>query len=229
MWGAIAGGLIGAAGSIWASERANKAQKQMANDQMRFQESMSNTAHQREMADLKAAGLNPILAANSGASTPSGAMGSSTTPDIPDFGNLINSAKAQKTAKEAQVQQARAIESTIGVNETQKDVNKAMETKALSDAMNSQQSAKRQEMETRLLSTQFGEAEARAKFIRENPWVIQAGEYSKLLGQSLGSFTSGLNIWNLLKPNKGSTEESTIFNPNTGEIYKERKTYRKGN
>ena len=44
MWGAIAGGLIGAAGSIWASERANKAQKQMANDQMRFQESMSNTA-----------------------------------------------------------------------------------------------------------------------------------------------------------------------------------------
>lgn len=76
-------------GNIGGAAYSAKQSQKMAREQMAFQERMSSTAHQREVEDLRKAGLNPILSANAGASSPGGSMG--TMPDLSDLGTKVTS------------------------------------------------------------------------------------------------------------------------------------------
>lgn len=110
MFGALLAAGASLAGGILARNSAKKA----ASTQYDRELYMSNTAHQREVKDLKAAGLNPILSANGGASTPS------VSPSQPlDLSGTVGSA-LQGAAIKANIDQVKAATRT---QETQQALN----------------------------------------------------------------------------------------------------------
>lgn len=100
-----------AAGGQSTKERAfNKAEAQKTRD---WQHMMSSTAHQREVKDLQAAGLNPLLGiSQSGAASGSGATATTTATPMENIG-----ARAISSAMEA-----RLMKGTLEKQEAEKSL-----------------------------------------------------------------------------------------------------------
>jgi hypothetical protein len=116
----IVGGLLGNRGQ----RAANAANAQLAHNQMQFQESMSRTAYQRQVADMKAAGINPMLSAKmGGASTPSGqtaVMQNTAKAGIEGAMMVANLKNMQATARRTNAE-ANVIEKT-GMRKAETDI-----------------------------------------------------------------------------------------------------------
>lgn len=108
MWDAILGGAL----NLFGAQQANRSNKKMAREQMKFQqassreqmqfqERMSNTAYQRSMEDMRAAGLNPILAYNQGgaSSPPGAASGGASAQMVNEASGAVSTALEAKRLK----------------------------------------------------------------------------------------------------------------------------------
>lgn len=182
-----AGGMFSAFGEQQAARDVNAANQlqsreqmafsaEQASKQMAFQERMSSTAHSREVSDLRNAGLNPLLSANSGASSPGGAAGSSagyTAVAEPAGRYMASAMEAKRFASQMKTEnwQRKLMDREWYIKDTQ--------------SRNEDETHRSLKLENELL-------EMRNRFFKDSPWAFK-------LNAASGGINSASSILRLLK------------------------------
>jgi hypothetical protein len=158
MWGEIGGSIVGGLFGMHGAKKQNAANakeawlnrkfqfdehtrsmqfnKDQAYENRKWQQMMSSTAYQRAMDDMKAAGLNPILAyKQGGASSPSGATASTGIPSgaqarmenvmMPAVNSAISVGRAIADIERTKAQTAQTKQQTEIMGDVKKPVRNA--------------------------------------------------------------------------------------------------------
>jgi len=187
---AVAPSLIGAAGGIAGGLIGNASSAKEASKNRKFQQQMSDTAHQREANDLQAAGMNRILTASkggSGASTPSGATATQSDPITPGLNSAVSLMRGMVDAFKTQAETTKLLAETeseklrpgvlSSLNELQtsaKGLNLAQAQKAVSEDFYYQAQTERSIAEKALTESQKLSEDVRRKILGQDLTVAIA-------------------------------------------------------
>lgn len=190
---AVGAGIGGSVDNYMNTQATNAANLGIAREQMSFQERMSNTAYQRSMADMRAAGLNPMLAmGGSGASSPSGASATMQSPDSSGVGSALSSAIELKNVSK----QFQKMDSEM-------DLLKAQTEQAAASKLASLNSAKKTDLESQAIGSQLQSIRSRGELEnKKNVLGIKSAEYDWIMDRvrrESGTINNAVDALNPLK------------------------------
>lgn len=138
----IGGALLAGGASLVGGMINNASSAEQAHRNREFQQKMSSTAHQREVEDLRKAGLNPMLSAHGGASSPSGAVAQNQDVVSGAVNSGINAASQLKAMTLTEAQKNNVVANTALASANARKANveanniEQLQMQALQDQLN---------------------------------------------------------------------------------------------
>lgn len=180
----------------------NVASAKQAQANREWQEGMSATSHQREVADLRAAGLNPILSAShGGAATPGGAVAAQGNPMAGVVSSALearrNRAEVDKIIQDEKTSEAAMWDFKAGANLKSVDYNVRLQDEKLRlQQLQTERERTREASATADMAT----SNAKGRKLEGQIDETRYGEVMRYIDRAIKSLTGGASAYGNVKP-----------------------------